>query len=425
MGGMAELFLASDTRTQKMVVLKRILPAFAEDAEFVRMFLDEARIAASLRHPNVAEVFELGHLQDSTFIALEWIDGIDLRRVLSKERDQSRVVPQGIAAWLVARLCEGLQHAHEAKDVSGMPLGIIHRDVSPQNVMVSFRGEVKLVDFGIAKATAWVGRSKPGVVRGKLLYLAPEQLGSRAVDHRVDLFALGTLLYELTTGVNPFSRPSTEAVISALRADVTQSPTVMRSEFSPRLADIVMKCLEKDPAVRFQSAEEILRELEGFMADEAPTQRSDIVRYISRLFGDAHERTSIYIPDNVRREAPPDDEPTIPEAKAATSARFPEGRRPILPSTELKAKRSSPDITTIGLVTKSVLSERPRLRKAIKRDPSPPVGTAPPVVVAPLVETSASSVSTTGSRERKKLTVILVALIALAVGALSLLLVLQ
>ena len=162
-GGMAELFLAKDTRNDRMVVLKRILPYLAEEAEFVRMFLDEARIAASLHHPSIVELYELGHLENSTFIAMEWVDGIDLRRVLQKEQERHSVVPAGVGGWLVARLCEGLHHAHFARDASGTPLGIIHRDVSPQNVMVSFRAGVKLVDFGIAKATAWMGRSKPGV----------------------------------------------------------------------------------------------------------------------------------------------------------------------------------------------------------------------------------------------------------------------
>ena len=158
---MAELYLAKDTRANRMVVLKRILPYLAEEAEFLKMFLDEARIAAQLHHPNIVEVYELGRLDGTTFISMEWVDGIDLRKVLQREQERDAPIPPGVGAWVIGRLCEGLFHAHTREGPDGRPLGIIHRDVSPQNVMVSYRGDVKLVDFGIAKATAWMSRSKP------------------------------------------------------------------------------------------------------------------------------------------------------------------------------------------------------------------------------------------------------------------------
>ncbi|MDP3152866.1 MAG: protein kinase [Archangium sp.] len=299
-GGMAELFLAKDTRTDRMVVLKRILPYLAEEAEFVRMFLDEARIAASLHHPSIVELFELGHLEGSTFIAMEWVDGIDLRRILQKEQERHSVVPAGVGAWLVARLCEGLHHAHFARDASGKPLGIIHRDVSPQNVMVSFQADVKLVDFGIAKATAWMGRSKPGVIKGKFLYLAPEQLTTEPLDHRTDLFALGTMLYELTTGQSPFYRTSTEAVIYAIRMEEPDPPSRVKKDFPPGLSKIILKCLVKDREKRYQTADEIRLALEEFIRTEVPTTHDDALNYVSRLFGDDSERTSIFIPPNAQ-----------------------------------------------------------------------------------------------------------------------------
>ncbi|MFT3708153.1 MAG: serine/threonine-protein kinase [Archangium sp.] len=299
-GGMAELFLAKDTRTDRMVVLKRILPYLAEEAEFVRMFLDEARIAAALHHPSIVELFELGHLEGSTFIAMEWVDGIDLRRIAQREQEKGGFMPPGIAAWITARLCEGLFHAHSARDASGKQLGIIHRDVSPQNVMLSFRADVKLVDFGIAKATAWMGRSKPGVIKGKFLYLAPEQLTTEPLDHRTDLFALGTMLYELTTGQSPFYRTSTEAVIYAIRMEEPDAPSTLRKGFPEPLSKIILRCLTKDRDKRYQTADEIRIALEDFIRLDAPTTRSDVQRYVSTIFGDENERTSIFIPPNAQ-----------------------------------------------------------------------------------------------------------------------------
>ncbi len=343
-GGMAELYLAKDTRVNRMMVLKRILPYLAEEVEFLKMFLDEARIAAQLHHPNIVEVFELGRLDATTFIAMEWVDGIDLRKVLQKEQERGAPIPPGVGAWVIARLCEGLFHAHE-RTADGKPLGIIHRDVSPQNVMVSYRGDVKLVDFGIAKATAWMSRSKPGVIKGKFLYLAPEQLTQDRLDHRADLFALGTLLYELTVGKSPFYRNTTEAVIYSIRMEDPPPPTEVVPGYPLRLSRIVMRCLEKDRDKRYQTADEVRVDLDAFIASSAPTTKDDVGHYMAELFGDDDERTSMYVPPNAQTRgegvvppvlkkapfadlaeertasmpgAPRPDKPTVPVGRAVT-----------------------------------------------------------------------------------------------------------
>lgn len=387
---MAELFLAKDTKKDRLVVLKRILPYLAEEGEFVRMFLDEARIAASLHHPSIVELYELGHLEGSTFIAMEWVDGIDLRRILQKEQERGGVVPPGVAAWFVARLCEGLQHAHSARDASGQQLGIIHRDVSPQNVMVSFNGTVKLVDFGIAKATAWMSRSKPGVIKGKFLYLAPEQLTTDPLDHRMDLFSLGTMLYELTTGQSPFYRTSTEAVIYAIRMEDPDPPTKIRKGFPPALEKIILKCLVKERSRRYQSAAEISAALERFMREQAPTSREEASRYVWSMFGDDSERTGIFIPDNARsdtrtdtstkrdRRLPSQDERTRPAMDSVRPGPpVPEGRRETgeLENTEGPTRSDRPRVRSAPLASNpwepEVTAPMPReslTRPPVKRD---------------------------------------------------------
>lgn len=430
---MAELFLAKDTREDRLVVLKRILPYLAEEAEFVRMFLDEARIAASLHHANVVEVYELGRLDGSTFIAMEWVDGHDLRKVLAKEQERGGVVPPGVAAWLVARLCEGLHYAHFRTGPDGKPLGIIHRDVSPQNVMVSFNADVKLVDFGIAKATAWMSRSKPGVIKGKFLYLAPEQLSQEKLDHRADLFALGTMLYELTTGKSPFYRSSTEAVIYAIKMEDAPAPHTVRAGYPASLSKVVMKCLQRDRDRRYQTAEEIRVALENFMRVDAPTTRNDVIKYVSGLFGAEEERTSIYIPpnaqsspagaaaqrsDETRPDLPPagkgpqettdiprggpgfgklDEERTAPIATSPARTALPEGRRP---TGETVSIPGEPEQTAVTAPMRSpVKAARDAVTTAVLEDPPAQRGSSYPRAGEGDVDETAVSLS--GARDVK------------------------
>ncbi len=297
---MAELYLAKDTKKDRLVVIKRILPYLAQEREFVQMFLDEARIASQLHHPNIITVYELGHLEGSIFIAMEYVEGVDLRKIFNEEQKRQGTVPPNITAWLTSKLCDGLHYAHNRTGADGKPLQIIHRDVSPQNLMIGYQGQVKLVDFGIAKAGAIMERSKPGVIKGKFLYLSPEQLSQERIDHRADIFALGTMMYELTVGKSPFYKATTEAVIYAIRAEEPPPPHLTRRDFPMGLSRIIMRCLQKDRSKRYQQAGEVHADLEAWMRTEARTTVEDVKHYVARLFGSDEERTSLFIPANAR-----------------------------------------------------------------------------------------------------------------------------
>jgi eukaryotic-like serine/threonine-protein kinase len=295
-GGMAELFLAQEPPSAELIVIKRILPYLSEEPEFVQMFLDEARIAAQLHHPNVVQVFELGRINESIFLAMEYVEGVDLRRILAEETKFSAAVPYAVASRICSAVAAGLDHAHNSKGVDGRPLGLIHRDVSPQNVMVGYNGAVKLVDFGIAKAGAFAERSKPGVIKGKFLYLSPEQVMQEKLDHRSDIFALGVMLYEITTGRTPFARATTENILYAIRSENPSPPHLIRDDYPQELSRIVMKCLVKDRNQRYQRASQVHADLEALLDSGVMRQSNDVAAYVARLLGEEEERTQLHVP---------------------------------------------------------------------------------------------------------------------------------
>ena len=202
-GGMAQIYLARQQGLEgfeKLLVVKRILPHLAENEDFIKMFLDEARIAARLNHPNIVQIFNLGSQDDTFFIAMEYIHGEDVRRVWKRADQAGKDLPVPMVCRIIMDAAAGLDYAHKKTDQVGKPLGIVHRDISPQNILVTFEGGVKVVDFGIAKAADQATVTKSGVLKGKYSYMSPEQASGQKIDHRTDIFALGTVLYELLTG---------------------------------------------------------------------------------------------------------------------------------------------------------------------------------------------------------------------------------
>ena len=264
-GGMAELFLARQSGIEsfeKLVVVKRILPQYAEDAHFIQMFLDEARLSATFSHPNIAQVYDIGQADGQYFYAMEFVHGEDLRAILSAAGRRGSPVPLAQAIAIVAGVAAGLHAAHEKRGPDGGPLGVVHRDVSPANVLVSFDGCVKIVDFGIAKATSRTPRTGTGTIKGKACYMAPEQCVGQSVDRRTDVFASGILLYELTTGMRPFDGDSELAVMQAVVSTEAPPPSQRVHGYPSDLEAVVMRALRRVPEERYPTAKDLQLALE-------------------------------------------------------------------------------------------------------------------------------------------------------------------
>ncbi len=287
-GGMAEVFRARDDRERppnRFLALKRVLPGLAEDPAFLDMFVEEARLAVQLHHANICDIFELGQQGDLLYLVMEFIAGRDLLQLQRHLVGQGRVMSGAQAIHIILELLDALDYAHRKADDAGRPLHLVHRDISPQNVMVSFDGEVKLLDFGIARAGTGVRRTRAGVLKGKFAYLSPEQAAGGPADQRSDLFAVGILLHEMLTGSRLFSAPSEFETLDRVRS--LQAPPVCASQphLPPALDAILGRALAKAPAERFASAAAFASELRALLAGQ-PTQygRADLRGFMQREF---------------------------------------------------------------------------------------------------------------------------------------------
>ena len=266
-GGMAEVYAAKAFGAagfERLLAIKRILPTMGEDPEFIQMFVDEARIAAQLSHPNIVQVIELGKHEDSYFIAMEYVSGRDVRQLNERFRKIGRPMPIPQASFILSRVCEALDYAHRRRDGHGVPLGIVHRDISPQNVLVSFDGNVKLIDFGIAKAESRFSKTQAGILKGKFSYMSPEQVKGLDVDHRSDIFAAGVLLWEMLCGKKLFTGDSDIAVLEKVRAAEVAPPRRINPSIPEGLEEVVLRSLAGDPRDRYQWASEMHDDLLRF-----------------------------------------------------------------------------------------------------------------------------------------------------------------
>ncbi len=293
-GGMAEIWLAEQSGPggfQRELVIKRILPHLASDPDFTQMFLDEAHLVAQLNHPQIAQIFELGQIDGHYFIAMEFLDGIDVEQLINLAKGSGIQLPLNIACKVISDILLALDYAHEFTGKDGQPYHLVHRDISPQNVLISNDGVIKLVDFGVAKAVSNRSKTEPGGVKGKFAYMAPEQIQSKDVDRRADLFAVGLLLFETLTLSRPFG-DDLQAVTGIMSLDPPDART-FRSDIPETLVTVIGKALQKDRDDRYFDANEMLRDISNSMLSVGGmvTDR-DVSAYIRRLQGLPELRTS-------------------------------------------------------------------------------------------------------------------------------------
>jgi serine/threonine protein kinase len=270
-GGMAEVFIAKTSAAvegvERFVAIKKILPTMAEDEDFIRMFIDEARISVQLNHANIVHIHELGKADETYFIAMEYVAGKDVRTLLERYRKRKEIMPTAQAVFIASKMCEALDYAHRKKDARGQELGIIHRDVSPQNILVSYEGEVKIIDFGIAKAANRSQKTQAGILKGKFGYMSPEQVRGQPLDRRSDIFAVGVLLYEMITGEKLFTGESDYSVLEKVRNAEVPAPRKFNPNIPPGLERVLNKALAREQEQRYQWAADLHEDLVRFLVE--------------------------------------------------------------------------------------------------------------------------------------------------------------
>jgi TonB family protein len=286
-GGMAEVWKARMRGVegfQKIVAIKKILPHLSDNQDFIEMFIDEAKLAAQLNHNNIIHIYDLGKIQNSYYIAMEYIDGSDLKAILKKAQERDQPMSVELALFIASKVAAALDYAHRKHDFEGREMGLVHRDVSPQNVLISEEGDIKLCDFGIAKAASKASHTQAGALKGKLQYMSPEQAWGRQIDKRSDVFALATCLFEMLTARKLFGGDNELSILEQVREARVTAPSLVNDEITPQIDQIVLKALQKEPSNRYQSAGEMQRDIDAVLYSFKPTPTSaDLAIYMHRL----------------------------------------------------------------------------------------------------------------------------------------------
>ena len=363
-GGMAEIYKAMYRAGgagdfEKTLVIKRILPHLANDDEFVTMFRDEAKLTVRLNHANIVQVFDFGRLGTDHFLAMEYVQGQNLRQVMRRCQELGSTVPIPFALYVAMEICKGLQYAHTRKDDNDVSMGIIHRDVTPSNILVSYEGEVKIADFGIAKAAARAGGTQAGMIKGKASYLSPEQVkGKDVIDHRSDVFALGAVLWELLVGKKLFTGENDFEIMNRVLETPIRPPSEVNGTVPPVIDKIVMMALDRDRSKRYPNAASLQKDLSRMLAEFGGSVTShDISNFLHRLFKkemEAEKEASKSL-----RRAVLDEAAIEKAAREGATLNKPDPQQPALRDTERRAAATPPGRAgkvLLAIATLSVLA---------------------------------------------------------------------
>ena len=318
-GGMAELYRAKVTRDhgfEKRVAIKKILPHLIEEANLIKAFIDEAKLAALLQHENIVQIYDFGSIDGEYFIAMEYLFGKDLRKLMHKAKETGNSLGLEYALYIVSRICAGLDYSHHLKDLQGKPLNIIHRDINPQNIFLTYEGQVKIIDFGIAKAASHNSTTHEGLIKGKLAYMSPEQATGKAVDHRSDIFSTGIIFYELLTGRRMFEG-ETMHIFTQVRDACYEPLDLLLPDLPAKLYAVVERALAKEPDARYQTCGEMLADLEECIFDLSirPNGRS-FAQFVKEFFKEelAVEETALWTKTQINEDGNSDLDRQPPDA---------------------------------------------------------------------------------------------------------------
>ncbi|MCC6559262.1 MAG: serine/threonine protein kinase, partial [Polyangiaceae bacterium] len=396
-GGMAAVWAARLQGTrgfQKIVAVKTMLPDVSDDPDFQTMFLDEARVAARIRHPNVAEILDLGEEEDVLYLVMEWVDGETLS-TLQKASKPLGGIPQRIALRIASQICAGLHNAHELRDDHGALLDLVHRDVSPANVLVSTAGFVKIVDFGVAKSKGRLHVTRAGgVVKGKTPYLSPEQLGGLPIDRRSDIFSLGALLYVLTTGLHPFRGETEMATVENIALKNPMAPRELNEAIHPEFEKVIQKALEKDRSMRYSTCAEMQRALDqvASLLGE-PTTDEDVADFVREAIGSIQAKRAQDLRDAIAtvdagaavisepRPAGGAPAPAAEEPAAAQEAAQPTPARAPAAEAGASGATSSPGFKNAPMISSSDLVDEVSFEEVVA--PTRDVAHPPKLIIAP------------------------------------------
>jgi len=305
-GGMAEIYRGAAISIEgfeKPVAIKRILPSLCQNAKFVTMFLDEARLSMQLNHANIVQIFDIGKVDDTFFLAMEMVDGANLRRVMQRSLDQGRPFAVAIACYLTMETAKALAYAHEKQDDAGHSLGIVHRDVSPPNLLLSKQGEVKLTDFGLARAASNAQVSDAGVIKGKFSYLSPEVVDGKPADPRADIYSCGIILWEMLCGRRLFAGKTDLETVELVRKGDVPKPSTLRNDVDAELDRIVLRALAKNPKRRYQSARELEQDLAAYLfKHNLRVTSADLATFLREIQGDGSSEVRVDIGALLRHE---------------------------------------------------------------------------------------------------------------------------